>query len=52
MTGVQTCALPISRIVIPPEMAYGAVGVKGLIPPNETIYFEVKIIKVDVVTIE
>jgi len=42
----------IARIVIPPEMAYGAVGVKGLIPPNETIYFEVKIIKVDVSTQE
>jgi len=37
----------VARIVIPPEMGYGAVGVKGLIPPNETIYFEVKIIKVE-----
>ena len=38
----------IARIAIPPEMGYGAIGVRGLIPPNETIYFEVKIIKVDV----
>ena len=37
----------IARIAIPPEMGYGAIGVKGLIPPNETIYFEVKIIKVE-----
>tara|TARA_B100001996_G_scaffold383001_1_gene376765 strand:+ start:4288 stop:7080 length:2793 start_codon:yes stop_codon:yes gene_type:complete len=37
----------IARIVIPPEMAYGAVGVKGLIPPNETIYFEVEILKIE-----
>jgi hypothetical protein len=36
----------IARIVIPPEMAYGAVGVKNLIPPNETIYFEVKILEI------
>tara|TARA_Y100000994_G_scaffold122656_1_gene100713 strand:- start:805 stop:1947 length:1143 start_codon:yes stop_codon:yes gene_type:complete len=42
----------IARIAIPPEMGYGAIGVKGLIPPNETIYFEVKIIKVEVDTID
>ena len=36
----------IARIVIPPEMAYGSVGVKNLIPPNSTIYFEVKILEV------
>ena len=42
----------IARIAIPPEMGYGAIGVRGLIPPNETIYFEVKIIKVEVDTID
>ena len=36
----------IARIVIPSEMAYGSVGVKNLIPPNATIYFEVKILEV------
>ena len=38
----------VVRIVIPPELAYGNRGIKKLIPPNSTIYFEVEILEVAV----
>lgn len=31
-------------LVIPPELAYGARGIKGLIPPESTLDFEVEIV--------
>ena len=38
----------IARIVIPPEKAYGSIGISGLIPPNSPLYFEVEILDVQV----
>ena len=37
----------IARIVIPPEKAYGTIGISGLIPPNSPLYFEVEILDVE-----
>jgi FKBP-type peptidyl-prolyl cis-trans isomerase len=34
------------RIVIPPELAYGAEGLPGLIPPNSTLIFEVHVAQI------
>ena len=33
-------------LVIPPHMGYGARGVGGVIPPNETLIFDVKLLEV------
>ncbi len=38
----------IARIAIPPEKAYGTIGVTGLIPPNSPLYFEIEVLDVEV----
>jgi peptidylprolyl isomerase len=35
------------HLSLPPEFAYGAAGIEGMIPPNETLVFEISLLSID-----
>ena len=36
----------VRKVIIPPDLGYGKRGAGGVIPPDSTLYFEMKLISI------